>query len=184
MEKDYDEKNYFLHYIKHTYYVVLAWKGIQDILIEKNLITEDEFEKINQLITWHDNSKISKEEWRPYARKFNPIGSQDIDKVKIGFKEAVHHHKKNNFHHFESLKDYKGIDWKCYIIEMICDYIAMGWEFNNYIFDYYESNKEKIKLPVKYKEYLEEVLTTLKISSLSFLEEPITINKISTLVRK
>ena len=184
MQKDYNELKYFMHYFEHTYFVVLAWKEIQDILIENNLITENEFNKINQLIIWHDNSKISKDEWIPYARKFNPIGNQEINKVKSEFKEAVIHHKCNNFHHFESLKDYVGPDWKCYIIEMICDYIAMGWEFNNYIFDYYDNNKEKIELPNLYREYLEEVLKILRIPSMHFIEEPMTSKRMTYLYFK
>lgn len=162
MRNDCDEKQYFMHYFKHTYLVVLAWKEIQDVLIENCLINEDEFNKINKLIIWHDNSKISKEEWFSYARKFYPLGNQDVNKVKLEFKEAVNHHKCNNLHHFESLNNYTYDDWKCYIIEMICDYIAMGWEFNTYIFEYYDSNKNKIHLPTLYQEYLEEVLNLLR----------------------
>jgi len=179
-----NEKQYFMHYFKHTYLVVLAWKGIQDILIKNNLINEYEFNRINELIIWHDNSKISESEWLPYARKFNPVGCQDKDKVEIEFKQAVRHHKCNNFHHFESLKNYTGSDWKCYIIEMICDYIAMGWEFDSYIFDYYDSNKEKIDLPTLYQEYLDEVLNLLKDPSMHFIEEPLTPKRISYLYFK
>lgn len=167
-----NELAYFRHYAKHTYYVVLAWKLIQGILISKEIIDEEEFDYITKLIIWHDNSKIGKEEWLPYARKFYPLGNQDTNNVKNEFKEAVKHHKNNNFHHFESLQNYKGPDWRCYIIEMICDYIAMGWEFGVYIFEYYNQNKEKIILPLEYKEYLEQVLEILKDPSMSDIERP------------
>ena len=113
IRNDYNEQEYFMHYFKHTYLVILAWKYIQDIIIENKLINELEFNKINQLIIWHDNSKISNTEWVPYARKFHPIGNQDIDKVNLEFKMAVNHHKNNNLHHFESLKNYAGPNWKC-----------------------------------------------------------------------
>lgn len=42
MQKMCDEQKYFLHYMKHTYYVVLAWKQIQDLLITNHLISEME----------------------------------------------------------------------------------------------------------------------------------------------
>lgn len=182
MQKDYNEKKYFMHYLTHTYLVVLAWKEIQDILIENDLLNKDEIEKINHLILWHDNSKISSEEWLPYARKFHPIGeNQDTNKTKTEFKKAVAHHKRINLHHFESLKNYDGPDWKCYVIELICDYIAMGWEFNNYIFEYYNRNKENIDLPIVYKEYLEQILNLLTSASLHFVEEPLTLKRMSFL---
>lgn len=174
MQKMCNEQKYFLHYMKHTYYVVLAWKQIQDLLITNNLISKMEFDRINQLIIWHDNSKISGDEWLPYATKFYPIGNKDTNQVKEDFKKAVENHKLNNLHHFESLQNYTGLDWKCYIIEMICDYIAMGWEFGVYIFEYYDKNRGKIQLPHEYKIYLEQVLNVLRSPSMSAIEEPLT----------
>lgn len=184
MQKMCNEMEYFNHYMKHTYYVVLAWKQIQDLLIANNIISDMEFNRINQLIIWHDNSKITSDEWLTYARKFYPISIQDEDQVKREFKKAVEHHKSNNFHHFESLQSYMKSDWKCYIIEMICDYIAMGWEFGIYIFEYYDKNREKIKLPQEYKIYLEQVLNILKNSSIESIKEPLTPKKKSYLYFK
>lgn len=57
---------------------------------------------------------------------------------------------------------------------MICDYIAMGCEFNKYIFEYYEENKEEIDLPVQYKEYLNELLNLLKDRSMHYISESLT----------
>lgn len=163
---------YFEHYMKHTYYVILAWKEIQSTLIEEGLVSKDEFQKINQLILWHDHSKISGEEWLPYARRFYSNQGNE-ESVRQEFKKAVTHHKRENIHHFESLKDYSGTDWRCYIVEMVCDYIAMGWEFGKYIFEYYEENKSQIELPSRYQEYLEWILKVLRESSIySYLEEP------------
>ena len=165
------QRLYFEHYAKHTYYVVLAWKEIQSVLIEQGLISEEEFQKINQLIIWHDNSKISEDEWLPYARRFYSSHGNE-ESVKRDFKKAVAHHKKENLHHFESLKNYFGPDWKCYIVEMVCDYIAMGWEFGKYIFEYYEENRNQIELPARYQEYLDWVLNSLRESTIySYLEE-------------
>lgn len=136
------------------------------------------------MILWHDNSKLSDEEWLPYAVRFYPIGNPDAAQVKQNFKKAALHHKLNNLHHFESLRNYRGSDWKCYIIEMICDYIAMGWEFGVYIFEYYDKNKEKIQLPHEYKTYLEQVLHTLRTPSMSAIEEPLTNKRMVYLMLK
>ncbi len=61
---------------------------------------------------------------------------------------------------------------------MVCDYIAMGWEFGIYIFEYYDENREKIQLPQEYKMYLEQVLNLLKEPLMSIIEGPLTTKKI------
>ena len=162
----------FVHYVNHTFYVFLAWKAICEELWNRGMLTEKEFEKTNKNIMWHDQSKMDKGEWEPYAERF--CGEKVDDEVKARFKEAVREHKSKNLHHFESLKDYKGDDWRCYIVELVCDYIAMGWEFNNYILDYYASVKEKIELPSEYKAYLERILSMLREPQLfEIVEKPL-----------
>jgi hypothetical protein len=155
---------YIKYYQRHTYYVVLAWKDIQNILIENGIINEDEFNRINHLILCHDNSKIDEEEFEAYGTKFYPLKSdvpivqEDID---TAFKAAWAHHKANNIHHHQTLKDYQGSDWKCFLIEMLCDWIAMGWETGTLASDYYQMHKEKIDLPIEYKVLLEELLNLI-----------------------
>lgn len=176
----YEELVYLRHYFKHTEYVVMAWKKIRDFLYDNEFINDEEFEKINTLIIWHDNSKIDKDEWKTYACKF---GSKEplTEEEKEAFNDAVKKHKEKNLHHYESLKNYTGSDWKCYIIELVCDYIAMGWEFDNYIFEYYEGVKRKMNLPPLYKEYLEQVLIALRDPSMSCIEEPLSEEQIAFL---
>ena len=162
MEKTIENIRYSNYYFDHTYCVVLAWIEIRELLLEKKLVTEDEIIKINNLIAWHDNSKISEEEFDGYRRKFFP-GPEDTDYelIKSDFKKAWEHHKQNNLHHHQTLKDYKGNDWKCYVIDLLCDWIAMGWQHNNSAYEYYMDNKESIVLPEEYKIFLEEVLNCL-----------------------
>ena len=168
--------NYFGHYITHTYYVVLAWKAIRGELWCHDKLTKEEFDQINRMIAWHDQTKMDASEWMPYAEWF--YGNHDDENAKIEFKEAVQKHKEKNLHHFESLRNYKGPDWKCYIIELVCDYIAMGWEFDNYILEYYASKKEEIRLPDDYKNYLESILEILRNTELlEIVERPLTEEK-------
>lgn len=152
MQEEFDVHKYVTYYFNHTYNVVLAWKDIRHILIEKDVINEEEYQKINHLIVWHDNSKLSKEEFAGYGLKF--FGEGRNDEL---FKEAWKHHKENNLHHHQSLKDYDGKDKKCYLIEMICDWLAMGWEMDSLGFDYYEQNKNKIELPEEDKKIIEYI---------------------------
>lgn len=164
--------NHDIHYFRHTYLVVLAWMVIREYLLSSSAITLEELERINMLIAWHDNSKIFPEERNGYAKRFY-LNDDSVEAKEEG-NLAVKHHKDNNLHHFESLKDYCGEDWKCYVVEMVCDYIAMGWEFKNYLFEYYEENKDKIILPQEYKEYLEYVLKIIKKNCFDIVESPMT----------
>ena len=152
-------QEYLSHILDHKRMVCVAWFYIGDTLCELGFINEDEMERINKLTLNHDNSKLQRDEFIPYARKFNGP-RRNNQKVKENFKEAVKLHKMRNLHHYESLKSYKGEDWKCYAIELICDYIAMGWEFNSYIGDYFEKVKDELKnnLPEDYYNYIESII--------------------------
>ena len=164
---------YFNHYAKHTYYVTLAWKIICEELWNHGMLTEKEFEKVTNNIIWHDQSKMDNDEWHAYAEKF--YGTHSGETVKSAFKEAVKSHKSKNLHHYETLKEYKGDDWRCYIVELVCDYIAMGWEFDNYIFEYYNSVKDEFELPSEYQAYLDAILDILKDPKLyDLIEKPLT----------
>ena len=184
MKANYTNTDYAKHYFKHIKLVIYAWIGIRDRLLELNMINEEEYNKINMLIAWHDNSKMDDEEWVPYSERFNGK-NQDDPEVKASFKEAVKLHKMKNLHHFESLRDYEGPDWKCYICEMVCDYIAMGWEFDNYILEYYDKAKDEIDLPEQYKSFLESILNLIRTDNeLSFAEEAMTDEKMNSLYSK
>jgi len=160
MQEKFDVYGYINYYLNHTYNVVLAWKDIRMPLIENKVIDEFEFNKINEQIIWHDNSKISKEEFNAYGVKFFPLST--TEKNQEEFKKAWEHHKENNLHHHQSLKDYNGPYRKCYLIEMICDWIAMGWETGNLAQDYYQNNKEKIDLDGEDKKIIECIFELIK----------------------
>lgn len=168
MAQEFSTLGYFIYYMRHTQLVVLAWKDIQDLLIDNEVINEEEFNKINRLILWHDNSKIDKEEFDAYAAKYYPIEPKidpaELEDVKMAFKVAWEIHKLKNPHHHQTLKDYKGEDWKCYLIEMICDWIAMGWETGVSAFEYYDKNEDQIELPDEYRIMLEYILGLIKTS--------------------
>ena len=158
MEIKYDAWAFFADYNKHIKFVIYAWLTIRDFIWEQGLLTDAEYKKVNNLIALHDDSKMSKEEYNAYATWFFPTEDVDRENFKGEFKKAVAHHKQANLHHFESLRNYKGPWWRCYIIEMICDYIAMGWKLGHFIFEYYDEHKEEMGLPKEYQEYLDKVL--------------------------
>lgn len=152
-------KSYLEHVLKHKEMVYIAWIYIADTLHSLGFINENDINNINNLIITHDDSKLLKDEFIPYAKRFNGPKQKDLI-TKDNFKIAVKLHKERNLHHYESLKEYKGNKWKQYIVELICDYIAMGWEFDNYICDYFNKVKEELKntLPSEYYNYMESII--------------------------
>lgn len=160
MKIEYYWFKYMLYYMNHTENVLYAWIDISNVLLENGIITKSECLKIGTIILKHDASKMSKEEFQAYALKYFPIEpSVSYDEF---FKEAWQHHKDNNLHHHQSLKNYTGPNRKFYLIEMICDWIAMGWELETLAEDYYYTNKNKIELPEEDKILIEKILVLIK----------------------
>lgn len=144
----------------HNYYVVLAWKIIRKELLKAKVINEAEYIFINKLIAWHDDYVMENYKGDPkkmhFIESFNE-GNEGLDRT------------------FESLADYHGDDWKCYVIELICDYIAIGWENKNFLFEYYKKNKDMIDMPSEYREYLEFVLNIIREKCYEDVEHPMTL---------
>ena len=94
----------------------------------------------------HDESKLTMEEFTQYRQFF--FTCKDETKDKKLFDSAWEHHKLNNSHHWQTwtAKDFKG-DQQIEFIHNLIDWIAMGFKFNSTAKEYYEDNKDKIKLP-------------------------------------
>ena len=171
-------KEYLNHILEHKKLVYIAWIYIVDTLCKYNFINESDINKIHVNILNHDNSKLLYDEFIPYAKRFNGH-KKNNHIVKTKFKDAVKLHKERNLHHFEALKKYCGKDWKYYAIELICDYIAMGWEFNDFICEYFNKVKDNLKneLPKEYYKYIEDIISVISIE-LTLTEEPLSNNNI------
>jgi len=89
-------------------------------------------------VCYHDISKFSEDEFIQYRRKFFPIKDEIID-IKE-FDEAFQNHLINNTHHYQSLKN--DLD----VVHMVIDWTAMGYKFGDTAQDYYEKNRDNIKL--------------------------------------
>lgn len=99
---------------------------------------------INENIKIHDKSKLSKEEFCQYRQFFYP--TKDEEKDKTQFNKAWENHLKLNAHHWQNwTKNHSGSI--SFLIENICDWMAMGYEFGDTAKEYYENNKEKIYMP-------------------------------------
>lgn len=145
----------YLSYIKdHKNNVLKAWlnmlKNTELISYIKSL-NNNIINLMNTNIPLHDNSKLSQEEWDGYRKFFYPIDKEEKSSNYYSFHEAWNHHKKNNKHHWEYWNENDDINNMTleHVVEMCCDWIAMGMHFNNTALEFYEKNKSKIKLGSK-----------------------------------
>lgn len=144
----------YLDYVeRHINNVQKAWELIKekcknedfDFLtneIKHNLILND--------VLWHDLSKLSENEFVQYRQYFFPTDFETKNKGK--FLQAWEHHKTHNKHHWQSwtkhLENTNEHPMKeVYVVTMVIDWVAMGFEFGDTAKAYYEANKDDILLP-------------------------------------
>lgn len=166
-QKEYEYKEYIQN---HQLNVARAWAKIKDNKDCINLFlkyidtTEDSLiESIGEFIRNHDASKFSKDEFDAYRKNFYPICPEEKESNKKAFDAAWEHHYTNNMHHW---------DWwyktgksnmmpLLYVIEMICDWEAMGYYYGNTSKEWYEKNKDTIHLGEIQRKLVEETLDIL-----------------------
>lgn len=118
----------------------------------------------------HDMSKNDQNEFWYYAARFFPINGTDPESkiVKDNFQIAWLHHVHNNPHHpahWALVDDGKVIILNMpdiYIIEMICDWMAMSKYYNSTTKEYWKSESAQ-KLPISEytKSKINEVLNNI-----------------------
>ena len=139
-----------------------------------NLISDDEFKQaavaVYKRLDDHDASKFSDSEFDGYRAKWYPTNremnyDQDyIDKMEERYQEAWDHHATNNPHHPKYWFDPENNVSKDMsldaIIEMICDWHAMGIFYGTSTLEWYENraDDEKAYISPKSKEILEDLL--------------------------
>lgn len=151
----------YLDYVERHYNnVQKAWKLINDKCKGKGFrFLYDDFcwHTINEDVINHDLSKLSAEEFTQYRQWFFPTDQEEKEieqddtiksSRKTAWEEAWEHHKKNNLHHWQTWtkqSDHTYAD--VFLVMMLVDWIAMGFEFGDTAKEYYEKNKDKIELP-------------------------------------
>lgn len=146
----------YLDYIKEHYdNVQKAWKELQEKCKDMRFVYDDfVWGTINQEIKDHDVSKLSKEEFVPYRRKFFPTDRETKsihpETIRTAFELAWEHHKDHNMHHWQTWTGYDFADpysAEIHCVHMVADWMAMGYKFGDTAKSYYEENKETIELP-------------------------------------
>lgn len=165
----YEQEAKYKEYIdNHRQNVQKAWSAMKSNSDCIKLINENlqpySINMINDyLIPNHDLSKYSKEEFDAYRKEFYPISEEEKEKNKENFNEAWKHHYHNNLHHwnwwYETNKMY---DMSLmYVVEMICDWEAMGYKFGNNSLEYYNKNKDSIHLGFLQRQFAEALMVAL-----------------------
>ena len=111
----------------------------------------------------HDDSKYSKEEFEPYRKNFYPINQEEKEKNKEAFDKAWEHHYLVNDHHWQHRQNNKeeqelSTETKLACLENVLDWLAMGYQFNDRPYQYYEKNKDNIILPECQKKFIEMII--------------------------
>lgn len=158
-------KEYTIYIDKHRANVQKAWDEVQEKckdLLSANL-SSTQLALIESNIKNHDMSKYGEEEFEPYRKWFYPV--EESEKSKKEFDKAWQHHKENNLHHPDIWKERGNQDLMPYyfIVEMVCDWQAMGYVFGNNAKQYYEKEKTNIqaKLGKKQIKWTEDLLNAL-----------------------
>jgi hypothetical protein len=140
-------KEYLYYLEEHILNVEKAWDVLQDKCQDMNFICDDFlYHWLDDEIKKHDLSKLSEFELVQYRKAFFPVPTEE--KQELG--EAWEHHKENNPHHWENWTKNDTInphEWEIHCVHMVVDWMAMGFKFNDNAQQFYEKNKDKIKIP-------------------------------------
>lgn len=173
------EKEYMEYLKTHISNVQKAYKMYfipllkKDELVLKSISKEELFtaiEDAKENIENHDASKYEDIEFYPYRKHYYPtateksFGDEYAQESEQMYEEAWKHHYENNPHHQEYWLDKetglpKDMEYR-YIIEMICDWIAMGMYFQSDTLEWYkkEADEERTNMTAKTKLIVEELL--------------------------
>lgn len=143
-------REYLDYFERHYDNVQKAWALLNEKCQNKGFrFISDDFvwHCIDAEVKMHDESKLSAQEFTQYRQRWFPCEGEDQNDE--DFQKAWEHHWKDNPHHWQNWttngSDYMYGDY--YVVIMLCDWVAMGFEFGNTAKSFYEKNKDSINLP-------------------------------------
>ena len=155
------EQNYLDYINEHLSNIQTAWDNMKIQL--GDFLSTDLISRVDRLVSIHDLSKFTNAEFDGYRQWYYPADGEE--KSADLYNSAWKHHYTNNPHHWQYWKDKDGVplDERIpYIIEMVVDWTAMGYKYNDKPWEYYEKEKGNIVLSDDAREYLEKLLNILK----------------------
>lgn len=119
-------------------------------------------EEVWRRVLVHDNSKFEKEEFEPYRKNYFPINEKEKLENKQDYLKARQHHVKYNDHHWQNRihwgNKHFNLRAKAACLENILDWMAVGYEYNNRPYEYYEKYKTRIHLSNIQKDFMEKCI--------------------------
>lgn len=168
IEKIIEKEKIYKKYINnHKLNVQKAWETIKSnnkcLNIILNYMPKLNIDIIDAEIKNHDNSKYSIEEFDAYRKQFYPISKEEKERNKEAFDKAWKHHYTNNMHHWNWWYESGNMNKMpyVYVIEMICDWEAMGYQFGNTSKEWYQENKGNIHLGEKQRKLAESLMDAI-----------------------
>lgn len=162
--KRHKEKEYIKYIEKHK-------ENIENAFIEMVMCPDMQFilwdfyhVDLYEQILKHDASKFGEEEFEAYRKNFYPVDDEEKELNKDDFEKAWRHHWESNRHHWEcreydicendKLSKQQTLD----CLENVLDWMAMGYQFNDRPYQFYEKNKDKIRLSKAERDFIEKVI--------------------------
>lgn len=162
-------ENKYLEYISnHKLNVQKAWNIMKNnneclnlfLKYSKNTNIDSIINLVDELIINHDSSKYSIEEFDAYRKNYFPISENEKELNKKDFDLAWKHHYTNNLHHWDWWYESGNCNSMplVYVIEMMCDWEAMSYQFGTTTKQWYEKEKDKIHLGDMQRKFVEELI--------------------------
>ena len=160
---------YNLYLDQHIQNIANAYDWLRTYLPE--VTSEITNEEVNDIVSNHDESKYSPEEYDAYDNYF--YGKNRTSEVVEEFNKAWLHHIHRNPHHWqhyvlindETDEGIVALDMPYNrIVEMICDWWSFSWSTGNLyeIFDWYDQHKDHIRLSNSTRVIVENILDKIK----------------------
>lgn len=146
-----DRSEEYLNYLEtHRNNVAYAY---QNDMMDLAMRTDDPeliraIRQASNLIPLHDQSKYGKAEFLGYRMKYYPQDDDPPeDAVEQFYQKAHDHHVRNNPHHYLYwVQDGKPTAMEYpYIIEMVCDWLAMSIYEDGDVFEWWKKEKKAIE---------------------------------------
>lgn len=156
-------KNYKNYISEHRCNVLKAYFEMKDCKEIYRCGGDELLKRLKLRVMFHDLSKYSEEEFEPYRKNFFPVNEQEKQQNKLEFEKAWEHHWQNNSHHWQHRQtkttfSTDNIEDVLDVLENVCDWMAMGYKFNDRPYQYYEKNKDTIVLNDDERKFLEYVI--------------------------
>lgn len=165
------QENTYREYIdNHRQNVQKAWCTMKsntecmDFISKKlNTNIEAAIALIDDLVKAHDLSKYENNEFNAYRANYYPVSPEEKEANATAFDLAWKHHYHNNLHHWNWWHETGNADNMklAYVVEMICDWEAMGYYYGNTSKQYYEANKDKIHLGAVQRLFAETLMNII-----------------------